>query len=167
MFREPAKAQISLIRVDPGPSEAEKTSARQRIDEALQKLRNGADFVVVAKEYSNDFTASTGGDIKSWLYDIERLDPFLRKMVFSLQPGEVSGVFEYKGGYYLVKLRQKEDSRQLPFEDVKEELKKALLDEKHHKKEADMETELLTKAQLVIYNSSLKTMLQEKNKNKL
>lgn len=167
IFREPAKAQISLIRVDPGPSEAEKTSARQRIDEALQKLRNGADFVVVAKEYSNDFTASTGGEIKSWLYDIERLDPFLRKMVFSLQPGEVSGVFEYKGGYYLVKLRQKEDSRQLPFEDVKEELKKALLDEKHHKKEADMETELLTKAQLVIYNSSLKTMLQEKNKNKL
>jgi len=164
VLAEPAKAQISLIRVDQGPAEAEKTRARQKIDEALQKITSGADFAVIAKEYSGDSAAAAGGEIKSWLHDSERLDPILRKTIFTLQPDEVSGVFEYKGGYYIVKLRQKEEKRQRPFEEVKEQLKKALLDEKHHKREADLKAELLTKAQLVIYDSSLKTLLKEDTK---
>lgn len=161
---EPAKAQISLIRVDQGPSEAEKTRARQKIDEAQQKLASGTDFAAIAREYSSDSSAATGGEVKNWLHDTERLDPLLRKTIFTLQPDELSGVFEYKGGYYIVKLRQKEDKKQRPFEEVKEQLKKALLDEKHHKREADLEAELLTKAQLVIYDSSLKTLLKEERK---
>lgn len=163
---EPAKVQISLIRVDQGPAEAEKTRARQKIDEALQKLTSGADFAAIAKEYSSDFTAA-GGEVKNWLYDTERTDPILRKTIFTLQPDEVSGVFEYKGGYYVVKLRQKEDKRQRSFEEVKEQLKKALLDEKHHKMEVTLEDELLTKAQLVIYDSSLRTLPKEEIKTKI
>lgn len=164
---EPAKAQISLIRVDQGPSEAEKTRARQKIDEALQKLTSGADFAAIAKEYSSDSSAATGGEVKNWLYDTERIDPILRKTIFALQPNEVSGIFEFKGGYYIVKLRQKEEKRQRPFEEVKEQLKKALLDEKHHKREADLEAELLAKTQLVIYDSSLKTLLMEDKKTQI
>jgi len=164
---EPAKVQISLIRVDQGPAETEKNRARQKIDEALQKLTSGADFAAIAKEYSSDFTAAAGGEVKNWLYDAERIDPTLRKTIFNLQPDEVSGVFEYKGGYYIVKLRQKEDKRQRAFEEVKEQLKKALLDEKHHKMEAALEAELLTKAQLVIYDSSLRTLPKEEINTKI
>lgn len=159
---ESAKAQISLIRVEQGPSDAEKNRARQRIDEARQKLTSGTDFAVIAQEYSNDLTASIGGELKQWLYDTERMDPILRKNIFTLQPDEISSVFEYEGGYYIVKLRQKADKRQRTFDEVKEQLKKVLLNEKHHKKEADLGDELLTKSQLVIYDSSLRTLLNEK-----
>lgn len=160
-FVEPAKAQISLIQVEQGPSEAEKTRARQKIDEALQRLTSGADFAAIAKEYSSDSKAASMGELKSWIYDNEHFDPSLKKNIFTLQPDEVSGVFEYKGGYYIVKLWQKEEKRQRSFEEVKDQLKKALLDEKHRSRESGLEAELLTKAQLVIYDSSLKTLLKE------
>ena len=162
---DPPKAQISLIRVEQGTSDAEKTRARQRIDEALQKLKGGADFAAVAKEYSNAPTASAGGEQNEWLYD-ENIDPVLKENIFKLRTDEISNVFEYEGGYYVVKLRQKEDKKQKNFEEVNEQLKEALLDEKHHKKEAELEDELLKKSQLVIYDSSLRKMLKEQTMTK-
>lgn len=164
---EPAKAQISLIRVAQGPSDAEKSRARQRIDEARQKLADGMDFAVVAREYSSDPTASAGGELKAWIYDSEHVAPVLRENIFKLQPDAISNVFEYKGEYYIVKLRQKEDKRQKTFDEVKELIKGHLLDEKHREKEAKLEDELLKKAQLVIYDSSLRSMLKEEKKMKL
>ena len=163
---EPPKVKISLIRVEQGASDAEKTRARQRIDEALQKLKSGADFAAVAKEYSNDPTATTGGEINQWLYDDAYFDPVLKKNIFKLKADEISEVFAYEGGYYVIKLRQKEDKKQKTFEEVKEQLKEALLDEKHHQKEAGLEEELLKKSQLVIYDSSLKKLLKEQTKTK-
>jgi parvulin-like peptidyl-prolyl isomerase len=158
---EPPKSQISLIRVAQGASDAEKARARQRIDEALQKLKGGADFAATAKEYSTDSTASMGGEIKEWIYDDNHLDPELRINIFQLQPNDISNVFEYEGGYFIVKVRQKEDKRPKTFDEVKEQIKGALMDEKHHKREAELGDELLKKSQLVIYNSSLRQMLND------
>lgn len=166
-FIEPVKAQISLIRVLQGPSDAEKSRARQRIDEARQKIADGMEFAAVAREYSSDPTAAAGGELKQWVYDSERFDQILRENIFKLQPDEISNVFEYKGEYYIVKLRQKEDKRQRTFDELKEMIKGHLLDEKHREKEAKLEEELLKKAQLAIYDSSLRTMLKEEKKIKL
>lgn len=166
-FVEPVKAQISLIRVIQGRSDAEKSRARQRIDEARQILADGMDFAVVAREYSNDPTASAGGELKQWIYDNEHSDSILRENIFKLQPDAISNVFDYKGEYYIVKLRQKEDKRQRTFDEVKELIKKALLDERHREKEVKLEEELLKKAQLVIYDSSLRSMLKAKTNTKI
>jgi parvulin-like peptidyl-prolyl isomerase len=160
---DPPKAQVSLIRVEQGGSDAEKTRARQRIDEALQKIKSGTDFAEVAKEYSSDATASAGGELNEWIFDDDYLDPALRRNIFILKQDEVGNAFEYEGGYYVVKLRQKEDKKQRTLEEVREELKEALTDEKHHKMEAELEDELLRKSQLVIYNSTLKKMLKEQS----
>jgi parvulin-like peptidyl-prolyl isomerase len=160
---DPPKAQVSLIRVEQGGSDAEKTRARQRIDEALQKIKSGTDFAEVAKEYSSDATASAGGELNEWIFDDAYLDPVLRRNIFNLKQDEVGNAFEYEGGYYVVKLRQKEDKKQRTLEEVREELKEALTDEKHHKMEAELEDELLRKSQLVIYNSTLKKMLKEQS----
>jgi parvulin-like peptidyl-prolyl isomerase len=161
---DPPKAQVSLIRVEQGGSDAEKTRARQRIDEALQKIKSGTDFAEVAKEYSSDATASAGGELNEWIFDDAYLDPVLRRNIFNLKQDEVGNAFEYEGGYYVVKLRQKEDKKQRTLEEVREELKEALTEEKHHKMEAELEDELLRKSQLVIYNSTLKKMLKEQSK---
>ncbi|OLN26255.1 peptidyl-prolyl cis-trans isomerase [Desulfosporosinus metallidurans] len=158
---DPPKAKISLVRIGQGTSEAEKNRARQRIDEALQKLKGGSDFAAVAKEYSNDPTASVGGELNEWIVDDSHLDPILKKIIFNLQVNQISNDFEYKGGYYVVKLLKKEDRKQKTFDESKELLKKALIDEKHLTMESALEDKLLKKAQLVIYNSSLKRMLKE------
>lgn len=161
---DPPKAQISLIRVEQGGSDAEKTRARQRIDEALQKIKSGTDFAAVAKEYSSDPSASAGGELSGWIFDDAYLASVLKKNIFNLKQDEVGNVFEFEGGYYVVKLRLKEDKKQKALDEVKEQLKEALMDEKHHKMEAGLEDELLKKSKLVIYNSSLKKMLKEQTK---
>jgi parvulin-like peptidyl-prolyl isomerase len=163
---EPPKAKISLIRVDQGTSDAEKKRARQRIDEALQKIQAGMEFSAIAKEYSNDPTASAGGEVKPWIYDDDHLGPVFKKNISKLQINEISNVFEYESGYFIVKLQQKEDKKQKIFDEVKEQLKQALQDEQHRKKEAALEDELLTKSQLVIYNSSIKQVLKEETETK-
>ncbi len=158
---DPPKAKISLIRVEQGSSDAEKSRARQRIDEAIQKIKSGTEFGEVAKEYSSDPTSSAGGELKEWIYNDVSLDPVLKKNIFSLKTDAVSAVFEYEGGYYIFKLRQKEDKKQMALDEVKQELKEALLEEKHYKMEAELEDELLRQSKLTIYNSSLKKILKE------
>lgn len=163
-FIDPPKALISIIRVEAGTTDAAKSSAKQSIEAALKKLKDGADFSTIAKEYSSDATAARGGEYDEWIYDDSYLDPILQENIFNLQENEISDVFEYEEGYYIIQVRQKQEKEQRPFEEVKEEIKEALLDEKHHAREAELEEELFKQSQLVIYDSSLKKLIKEQTK---
>lgn len=163
---EAPKAKIRLIRIEQGASDTENSRARQRIDEALGKLKSGADFAAIAKEYSDDYTASAGGELKDWVYDDEHLDPVLQNVIFKLQPNQTSEVFEYQNGYYVVRLEQRADKRQQTFEELKEQIKELLMEEKHNEKSAALEKELLKKSNLVIYKSTLKQLLKEQQASK-
>lgn len=104
-----------------GGDERTEEQARERAEELLAQVNQGADFAELAKSESDDPEAErTGGLMEDmrpgWLpaeWD---------RAVFSLQPGEVSGVIEGPQGYEIVKLEER--SRQLPedFEQNKEQL---------------------------------------------
>jgi len=84
-----------------------------------QKLSAGADFTQLAQDYSEDGTASTGGDLG---YNPEssfnRSDPVLKRTVLSLKPGEVSRPVQLKDGrYVIIKLIAKEPAGQRQLSD--------------------------------------------------
>ena len=84
-----------------------------------QKLSAGADFTQLAMDYSEDGTASTGGDLG---YNPEssfnRSDPLLKKTVLALKPGEVSRPIQMKDGrYIIIKLIAKEPAGQRQLSD--------------------------------------------------
>jgi len=79
-----------------------------------QRLSSGADFAQLAMDYSEDSTASTGGDLG---YNPEssfnRSDPLLKKTVLAMKVGEVSHPIQLKDGrYFILKLIGKESAGQ-------------------------------------------------------
>ncbi len=80
---------------------AEKGAARSKAEEVLMKLREGADFDALVKEYNEDpgMTQSPEGYVFTFG---EMVEPF-EKAAYDLKPGQVSDVVESAFGYHIIK----------------------------------------------------------------
>ncbi len=97
------RARHILIR--PGPDITEQ-EAQRRLNFALEQLREGqTDFETLAKRYSQDGSASKGGDL-GWLYPGDTVPEFEREMN-KLAPGEVSPVFQSRFGYHIIQVNER------------------------------------------------------------
>jgi peptidyl-prolyl cis-trans isomerase SurA len=97
------RARHILIKVNQVVSPEE---ARRRLIDLKQRLdNNAASFEELAKRYSNDLSASAGGDL-GWIYPGDTVPEFERAMN-SLQPGEVSQPVESPFGYHLIQVLER------------------------------------------------------------
>jgi peptidyl-prolyl cis-trans isomerase SurA len=79
------------------------TDARRKLVELRERLENkAATFEELARLYSNDGSASKGGDL-GWVYPGDTVPEFERAMN-ALQPGEVSQPVESPFGYHLIEV---------------------------------------------------------------
>lgn len=82
------------------------TDARRKLAELKQRLdNNAATFEELAKLYSNDLTASKGGDL-GWIYPGDTVPEFERAMN-ALQPGQISDPVESPFGYHLIQVLER------------------------------------------------------------
>ncbi len=82
------------------------TEARRKLAELKQRLDNqAATFEDLAKLYSNDLSASKGGDL-GWIYPGDTVPEFERAMN-ALQPGQVSDPVESPFGYHLIQVLER------------------------------------------------------------
>jgi peptidyl-prolyl cis-trans isomerase SurA len=87
--------------------------AKRKVLLLQQKLSSGADFGQLAMDYSEDSTATTGGDLGFVPESaLNRSDPALKKLVLSMKPGEVSQAIGNAGGYRILKMIAKEAAGQ-------------------------------------------------------
>jgi peptidyl-prolyl cis-trans isomerase SurA len=89
--------------VTPAEAKRKLTELKQRLD------NNAATFEDLAKLYSNDLSASRGGDL-GWVYPGDTVPEFERAMD-ALKPGQVSEPIESPFGYHLIQVieRKKDD----------------------------------------------------------
>jgi len=100
-------ARHILLKITPTQSEDE---ARKKLAEIKQKIDSKqATFEDMARQYSNDGSASKGGDL-GWLYPGDALPEFENPMN-ALKPGEVSDVVKTPFGLHLIQVveRKTED----------------------------------------------------------
>ncbi|MFI4940359.1 MAG: peptidylprolyl isomerase, partial [Burkholderiales bacterium] len=89
-----------LIKVNQVVTAAE---ARRKLIELKERLDNkAATFQELAKLYSNDLSASKGGDL-GWVYPGDTAAEF-EKAMNALQPGETSAPVETQFGYHLIQV---------------------------------------------------------------
>lgn len=82
------------------------TEAKRRLLELKQRLdNNAAKFDELARLYSNDLSASKGGDL-GWIYPGDTVPEFERAMN-ALQPGQVSEPVESPFGYHLIQVLER------------------------------------------------------------
>ncbi len=88
-----------LLRVSDGMSEQ---AARQRLLDIKQQVANGGDFANFARTYSQDGSASQGGDL-GWISPGETVPEFERAMN-NLADGAVSDPVRSEYGYHLIQV---------------------------------------------------------------
>lgn len=96
-------ARHILIKVNQIVTEAE---AKRKLTELKERLDNhAAKFEDLAKLYSNDLSASRGGDL-GWIYPGDTVPEFERAMN-ALQPGQVSEPIESPFGFHLIQVLER------------------------------------------------------------
>jgi peptidyl-prolyl cis-trans isomerase SurA len=96
-------ARHILLKVSPTMTAAD---ARRKLTELKERLDNkAAKFEELARLFSNDPSASKGGDL-GWLYPGDAVPEFETAMN-ALKPGEVSGVVETPFGLHLIEVLER------------------------------------------------------------
>jgi len=90
-----------LVKVAEGATDDEKAQARSKIDGILGRIKRGEDFGQVAREASDDGSASEGGDL-GCVQRGKMVKPF-EDAAFALGPTEVSPVVQTQFGFHLIK----------------------------------------------------------------
>jgi parvulin-like peptidyl-prolyl isomerase len=178
-FVNPPRAKISYIRIpissseEPGtmPLKSEIKAAQNRAEEAYTLLKNGAEFDVIAPQYSVDEWSSRQLD----LYEEkgmplaspgeEQLHP-IHKVVFGMEEGEISEPYLYEDNYFIFKLWEKKEKWYVAFDDVKEAIKQVLVIQTRKERAEELQNELITKSQLVLNDQVLEMMAQGEKKKK-
>jgi parvulin-like peptidyl-prolyl isomerase len=93
-----------------GGDERTEEQARERAEELLAQVNQGANFAALAKSESDDPEAEQTGGLMEGMRP-GWLPAEWDRAVFSLQPGEVSGVIESPLGYEIVKLEERSRHR--------------------------------------------------------
>lgn len=104
------RAAHIMIKADKTATPADTAAAFKKIHSIKDKLENGADFSVLAREYSDDtYSAREGGDL-GYFTAFDMVYPF-ESAAYETPVGEVSEPIRTQYGYHLVKPLDKRDAR--------------------------------------------------------
>lgn len=82
-------------------------TAKAQAEDVRKQIENGGDFAELAKKYSQDSSASQGGDL-GYFKKGDNVPEF-DNAAFALQVGQVSGVVKTQYGYHIIKVTDKKD----------------------------------------------------------
>jgi len=122
---EQRKARHILIKVKSGATQAERLAARNKIEAIQARLKAGESFAKLAKETSEDSTASKGGDL-GWFKSGQMVSAF-DKAVFAMKKGAVSNIVESQFGYHLIALDDIRPASVKTYAELKDTLRNELV----------------------------------------
>jgi len=110
-------------------------AALLRIQSIQDRLREGANFAVLALEHSEDPSHVKGGDL-GYLERTEMI-PSFSEAAFALQPGEISDIVESRLGYHLIKMVDRIPSSQMAYRNTRTKIERTLRRNKEKAATAD------------------------------
>jgi peptidyl-prolyl cis-trans isomerase D len=131
---ERVKAQHILFKTQ-GKTPEEIAKIKEKAQGVLERAKKGEDFAALAKQYSEDSTASSGGD----LGDFKRgqMVPEFDRAAFSLGVGAISDLVQSQFGFHIIKVNAKVEGRERPFEEMKEAVRPIVETRKAEQKASD------------------------------
>lgn len=139
--------KLRMLVLRGGSSDAD--SRRKMLEEIRGKIMGGAPFEDLARMYSEDSTQEQGGDW-GWI-NRRTLNESLAKVAFNLKPGEVSKIIELSGSYYLLYCEAKKATVVKPFNEVRDELEKKLVQVERQKAQEEWLSKLRKKAYIKVF----------------
>jgi peptidyl-prolyl cis-trans isomerase D len=121
-YRVPDRVHVERIlfkTTDKTPSED--AALEKSAQDVLAQIKAGKDFGTLAQKYSEDSSASRGGDV-GWLQRGQTEKQF-EDTAFSLQPGQVSGLIQTDYGIDIIKVLDKQTAHLETFDEVKDQIR--------------------------------------------
>jgi len=153
---EQVKASHILINAAESATDEEKQKALERAREAARLARaKDADFAALAREHSEGPSGPGGGDL-GYFGKGKMVKPF-EDASFAMKVGEVSDPVQTRFGYHVIKVTDRKAGREIPFEEVKDQLVASLRNQKINDSVGEKIKELTEKADIVILLKSAQT----------
>ena len=100
---EKREYDISEILLSPGAPRGN-SLAKENAEQLIKYVKNGADFGVLAEEFSDSTSASSRGYI-GW-QKLEDLPPFVHPYLLKMGPGDISPPIEFQDGVYIIRVNK-------------------------------------------------------------
>ncbi len=125
-FQVPEQRHARHILLSAGEKDsAERHQAQAGKAAEVRKIAlTGKDFSEVAKEYSEEPSKDSGGDLG--FFSAGQMVPTFDQAVFAMQPGEISEVVKTQFGYHIIKLEEIQAAKTSPLAEAADEIKTIL-----------------------------------------
>ena len=124
--------------------------AKYKIEKVLQKIKAGASFDHLVKEFSEDESSIQNGGLLGDLHPGGTLPEIAEAMV-KLREGETSGIIKSSFGYHILKLEEIIPSELIPFEETKSDILNLLMKKETKNLLKDYLIDLEKKAKIEIF----------------
>ena len=125
-YSTPEKVQVAhiVLRLDQDAPPDKVAATTAKAQELYERIKKGADFAALAKQYSEDPSGENGGDL-GWFKPGELLDS-LEKAAVRLKVGEVSEPVRTKVGLHLLKVEAREGAAHQNLDELSDQIKQQL-----------------------------------------
>lgn len=130
--------------------------SEKEAQDILAQLKAGANFEELAKKKSIDSAASKGGDL-GW-FSKGAMVPEFEQAVIGLKVGQISGIVKTKFGYHIIKKSGTRKAGIRSFDEVKEQIKAALLPAKQQEVFQKLKDDIKKNAKITINDAALKSL---------
>ena len=122
-YQTPERVRASHILLNTGGKD--EAAVRKQAEELLAKIKAGADFAALAKQYSEDpGSKEKGGDLD--FFPRGQMVPEFEASAFSLMPGQVSDLVKTQYGFHIIKVVDKQAGATQPLEQVRPRIQEIL-----------------------------------------
>ena len=115
----------------------------EKCQEILEEIIAGKVFEEAAQQYSTCPSGQKGGDLGE--FGKGQMVKEFEEAAFAAEIGQVVGPVKTQFGYHLIKVEAKNEATVTPFEEVKEQIRRNLMQQKQNKAYADKAAELKAK----------------------
>ncbi len=148
-FTTEEKVQASHILITPETKDdAGWTAAQEKIEALAQDLKDGGDFAELALANSSCPSKERGGDLGA--FPRGQMVPEFDAAAFSQEVGVVGDPVKTQFGFHLIKVTDKTVAGEVPFEEVKEDILKSLVNAEKAKAAEAIIDGLKAKADIVL-----------------
>lgn len=126
------RREVQYVHLKVVLTDADVAAARAKADAAAAALARGEPFADVAAAYSdNEETAAAGGLIgEIALSEMEEETPGVAAALAKLSPGDVTAVIERPEGFFILKLEDRREGRDVSYEEARDVAKRTLTAQK-------------------------------------
>lgn len=149
-LQHPEQAETHHIFIKSGPNDSAEQRARARVlaGQALARLKAGEDFAAVARAYSEDHSASRGGELG--FVARGQTVAVVDDAIFSLPIGGISDILESPYGFHIIKVTARREAGSMTLEEAQDQIMEVLRQEKSREALEDLVTSLRARARIEI-----------------